>query len=154
MAFQQFSADQRFTPQHPPASHDEFLARRHVERAPRDSSLTTKLTSSFDLPADRDSVQQFSCELRFMAQHPPTSHDEFLARRHFERAPRVSWLETKLTSPFDLPEDRDSADAVLCPRDDTMSGPSSGAPPTPPSASPASDMRPTRQTSAGGCASG
>jgi hypothetical protein len=34
------------------------------------------------------------------AQHPPASHDEFLARRHFERAPRVVSLETKLTSSF------------------------------------------------------
>ena len=41
-------------------------------------------------------------KLHFGAQHPPASHDEFLARRHFERAPRVVSLETKLTSSFEV----------------------------------------------------
>jgi len=43
-------------------------------------------------------------KLRFGAQHPPASHDEFLARRHFERAPRVISLETKPTSSFEFCE--------------------------------------------------
>jgi hypothetical protein len=43
-----------FIAQHPLASHDEFLACRHAERAPRVSSLTPKLMSSFDLPASRE----------------------------------------------------------------------------------------------------
>jgi len=41
---------------------------------------------------------------RFGAQHPPASHDEFLARRHFERAARVISLETKPTSSFEVCE--------------------------------------------------
>jgi hypothetical protein len=41
-------------------------------------------------------------KLHFGAQHPPASHDEFLARRHFERAPRVISLKTKLTSSFEV----------------------------------------------------
>ena len=43
-------------------------------------------------------------KLHFGAQHPPASHDEFLARRHFERAPRVSLLETKPISSFEVCE--------------------------------------------------
>ena len=43
-------------------------------------------------------------KLRPGAHHPPASHDEFLARRHFERPPRVISLETKLTSSFEVCE--------------------------------------------------
>ncbi|KAJ1471523.1 hypothetical protein T484DRAFT_1753227, partial [Baffinella frigidus] len=62
-AVEVISAEHPFRPQHPPASHDEFLARRHAQRAPRVSSPDAKLTSSF-LPADRASDHQVddNCE--------------------------------------------------------------------------------------------
>jgi hypothetical protein len=98
--------------QHPPASHDELLARRHAQRAPRVSSLDEKPTSSF-LPANGHTphdaspilsfmmaVQVVCADYRIVAQHPPASHDEFLARRHAQRAPRVSSLDEKPTSAF------------------------------------------------------
>ncbi|KAJ1479915.1 hypothetical protein T484DRAFT_1748907 [Baffinella frigidus] len=63
-AVEVISAEHRFRPQHSPASHGEFLARRHAQHAPRVSSPEAKLTSSF-LPADRASVHQVddNCEL-------------------------------------------------------------------------------------------
>ncbi|KAJ1483572.1 hypothetical protein T484DRAFT_1799751 [Baffinella frigidus] len=110
---------------HPPASHDEFLARRHTDRAPRARSIEMKLTSSF-LPAEHNSdpvtttphtsmliSADFAgaCKHRLRPQDPPASHDDFLARRHAQHFPRVSSLETisetKLTSSF-LPANRDS----------------------------------------------
>ncbi|KAJ1476525.1 hypothetical protein T484DRAFT_1907815 [Baffinella frigidus] len=52
-------------------------------------------------------VQVASAELH-SGPHPlPASHDELLARRHAQRALRVSSLEAKLTSSF-LPEDEAS----------------------------------------------
>ena len=94
---------------HPPAgSHDEFLARRHAERAPRVCSREAKLTSSF-LPAEcvvRTPNEDASI---FASSSSPTaSHDEFLARRHAQRVPRVCFTHAKLTSSLDLPADRDS----------------------------------------------
>ncbi|KAJ1473062.1 hypothetical protein T484DRAFT_1752352 [Baffinella frigidus] len=43
-AVEVISAEYRLRPQHPAASHDEFLARRLVQRAPRVNSLEAKLT--------------------------------------------------------------------------------------------------------------
>jgi hypothetical protein len=61
-----------------PVSHDEFLARRHAERIPREES-DAKLTS-------------------VMASVPPiTQNEEFLECRHTERIPSAG-LEEKLTS--------------------------------------------------------
>ncbi|KAJ1473203.1 hypothetical protein T484DRAFT_1752270 [Baffinella frigidus] len=51
-AVEVISADNSFRPQHPPASHDEFLARRRAQHPPRVSSPEAKLTSSF-LPANK-----------------------------------------------------------------------------------------------------
>ncbi|KAJ1468152.1 hypothetical protein T484DRAFT_1856284 [Baffinella frigidus] len=51
-AVEVISADNGFRPQHPPASHDEFLARRRAQHPPRVSSPEAKLTSSF-LPANK-----------------------------------------------------------------------------------------------------
>ncbi|KAJ1472513.1 hypothetical protein T484DRAFT_1752676 [Baffinella frigidus] len=51
-AVQAVAVEQRVRPEHPSAWHDAFLARRHAERLPYASSLTTKLMRSFDLPAD------------------------------------------------------------------------------------------------------
>jgi hypothetical protein len=91
----------------PPAeSHDEFLARRQAERAPRVRSLEAKLTSSF-LPAEcvvrtlNDDASIFAASSSPTA--PPTaSHDEFLARRHAQRPPRICSIQAKLTSSFGL----------------------------------------------------
>ena len=60
-AVQAVAAEQHLPPHHPHASHDAFLARRHAMRPPRVSSLTTKLTSSLDLPANNG-----------QDEHPPT----------------------------------------------------------------------------------
>ncbi|KAJ1471659.1 hypothetical protein T484DRAFT_1977177 [Baffinella frigidus] len=50
---------------------------------------------------------QQAAEQGIRPQHPLETHDYFLARRHAERAPRVSSL-TKLTSSLDFPADSDS----------------------------------------------
>jgi hypothetical protein len=118
--------------QHPPASHDEFLARCHAERVPRISSLETKLTSSLDdcecvsssvhtSNDDSSSVASSSSP----ATSSPVSHDEFLARRHARRAPRVFSLEAKLTSSF-LSADRASLEVdVDCESDVNTPSPTS-----------------------------
>jgi hypothetical protein len=111
----------RFEPP-PPASHDEFLAHRHAERTHRVSPPEAKLTSSFDQLADCVSDHQIGDDSWFLvstpnddssrypsasepiSSPPSASHDEYLARRHTERAPRVSSPEAKLTSSF-LPAD-------------------------------------------------
>ncbi|KAJ1468444.1 hypothetical protein T484DRAFT_1855187 [Baffinella frigidus] len=54
------AAEQGFQPEHPPASHDAFLARRHAKRLPCVSS--TKLTSSFDLPAPADGTPHHNAD--------------------------------------------------------------------------------------------
>jgi hypothetical protein len=121
----------RCVAQHPPASHDEFIARRHAERAPRVSSFETKLTSSLDdyecdssfvhIPNDDSS----SVASTSSSTTPPTApHDEYLARRHAQRAPRVSSLEAKLTSSFlvsDLQVDDNCECVIPTPHDDTSS---------------------------------
>jgi hypothetical protein len=104
----------------PPASHDEYLARRHAERAPRASPPEAKLTSSFDQPADcvsdhqdgndlvptlNDASSRDASSSVPISAPPSASHDEYLARRHTERAPRVNSPEAKLTSSFDQPAD-------------------------------------------------
>jgi hypothetical protein len=78
------------------ASHDEFLARRHAQRAPRVSSLEIKLTSSlFDCecvvhpPNDDTSSESSSAPTSAPPSANLASHDEFLACRHAQRAPRV-----------------------------------------------------------------
>ncbi|KAJ1495112.1 hypothetical protein T484DRAFT_1876434 [Baffinella frigidus] len=86
------AAEQRFWPQPPTAWHDELLARRHAERRPRVISLTTRLMSSLDFPAERDSNRR----------PPPASLDELLARRHAERPPHARSLAAKLMSSLDL----------------------------------------------------
>ncbi|KAJ1469139.1 hypothetical protein T484DRAFT_1754653 [Baffinella frigidus] len=110
-AVEAVAAEQRFRPEHLPASHDAFLARRHAERLPCvKSSLTAKLMSSFDLPDDflLGAVQAVAAEQRAHPQHPPASHDAFLARISAERLPCViSSITTKLMSSFDLPADGD-----------------------------------------------
>ena len=102
---------------HPPAeSHDAFLARRHAERPPRLRSLEAQLTSSF-LPAEcvvrtpNDDASIFASTSSPTAP-PAASHDEFLARRHAQRPPRVCSIQAKLTSSFDLPADSDSDQQV------------------------------------------
>jgi hypothetical protein len=109
----------------PSASHDELLARRHAQRAPRGSSLETKLTSSF-LPADRAPNDASSSDSSSVPTSAPTtaSHDEFLARRHAERAPRACSIETKPSSSF-LPVDRAQNDASSS---DSSSVPTSAPP--------------------------
>jgi hypothetical protein len=106
-------------------SHDEFLACRHAQRAPRTSSLEAKPTSSF-FPVDHVSHDAFPRDSSVPTSAPPSaSHDEFLARRHAERAPRVCSREEKLTSSLD----------------DCFSVPTS----PPPRVSPASHLRSTNQ---------
>jgi hypothetical protein len=97
------SAD--FMAHHPLASHDELLAQRHIQRAPRVCSLEAKLTSSLDdcvcvahTPKDASSRDPSSSPT---SAPPSASHDEFLAQRHIQRAPRVCSLEAKLTSSLD-----------------------------------------------------
>ena len=70
-AYQKVAAAQHFRLQHPPESHDAFLARRHAERPPRVSSLTPKLMSSFDLPADCESDHHTDAGCECDA-HPPS----------------------------------------------------------------------------------
>ncbi|KAJ1483571.1 hypothetical protein T484DRAFT_1747012 [Baffinella frigidus] len=151
-AVQEVSAEYRFGLHHPPAWHDELLASRHAQRAPRVSSLEAKLTSSF-LPADCAPKDDTSSDSSFvLTTAPPSmSHDELLARRHAQRAPSVSSLEAKLTSSFLL--DDDCEYDVNTPKDDYSSDSSSSSP-SPPSASPASHLRSTAQRSASACPSG
>ena len=111
---------------HPPAeSHDEFLARRHAERSPRVCSLEAKLTSSF-LQVDQDCDTSSDAASSSSSRTSPSaeSHDEFLARRHAQRAPRVCAIQAKLTSSFDLPADSYSDDQVEvgCTTNDDTSG--------------------------------
>ena len=83
----------------PSASHDEFLAQRHIQRAPRVCSLEAKLTSSLDdYVCVGHTLNDASSRHSSSSPNPSASHDEFLARRHTERAPRACSLETKLTS--------------------------------------------------------
>ena len=147
------SAD--FMGQHP-ASHDDFLARRHAQRSPRVKSLEAKLTSSFFPTVDRAPIdppsashdeflarrhaertpRATSLEAKltssFLIDPPSASHDEFLAHRHAERAPRVSLLEVKLTSSLD------DYECVVHPPEDATSIESSAPTSPPPSASPVS----------------
>ena len=53
-AVEEVFAEQSSRPQHPLPGHDELLAYRYAERAPRVISRGAKLTSSFDLPADSE----------------------------------------------------------------------------------------------------
>jgi hypothetical protein len=117
-----------------PASHDELLARRHAQRKPRASSSETKLTSSF-LPADCAPNDAPSSSSSPSAPQSASfaSHDEFLARSHAQRAPRVSSLEMKPTSSF-----FDCECVVHPPSNDTSSEPSSAPTSAPPSANLAS----------------
>ena len=125
------SADSMCT--HRPASHDELLARRHAQRAPRVSSPEAKLTSSF-LPADRAPNDPSSDSSSSSPAAPPSaSHDEVLARRHAQRAPRVSPIEGKPASSLI------DCKRVVHPLNDDTSSESSSAPTSAPSsASPAS----------------
>ncbi|KAJ1466632.1 hypothetical protein T484DRAFT_1756478 [Baffinella frigidus] len=141
MLIADFTRKHRVGPHHPAALHDELLARRHAQRAPRACSLEAKLTSSF-LPADRapnDASSSDSSSVPTSAP-PSTSHDDFLARRHAQRAPRACALETKLTSSLD-----DCECVVHTPNDDTCSDSSSSAPSTPSTSSPASHLRSKNQ---------
>jgi hypothetical protein len=114
----------RIGAQHPSASHDELLARRHAQRAPRVSSLEAKIISSFFPAVDsapNDASASGSSSGPTSAP-PSASHEEFLARRHAQRAPRVSSLETKLTSSLDDCERVVHTDASSS---DSSSGPTS-----------------------------
>ena len=71
-AVQVVAAEQRFQSQHPPESHDTFLAHRHAERTFRVSLLTPKIMSSFDLPADRDSANHNADDSCECEAHTPT----------------------------------------------------------------------------------
>jgi hypothetical protein len=65
-----------FGAHHPAASHEEFLARCHSERATRVSSLEKKLTSSLDdgecvLHTPNDGPEPIEAELHAMSPSPP-----------------------------------------------------------------------------------
>ncbi|KAJ1471660.1 hypothetical protein T484DRAFT_1915985 [Baffinella frigidus] len=68
----QQAAEQGVGPQHHLETHDFFLARRHAERAPRDTRA--KLTSSLDFPADSDSDHQVGAECDTHTSADDTSH--------------------------------------------------------------------------------
>jgi hypothetical protein len=101
-------------------------------------------------------VQLVCAEHHFGAQHPPVSHDEFLAGRQAERTPSVGSLEAKLTSSF-LPADRasdrqvddDCYGDVYNPNDDNSSDSSCSSP-----SAPLSERPMAHQRSASDCPTG
>ena len=113
-------------------------------------TITTSHSITVHLANIMRAVEQVFAEQSSMPQHPLPGHDELLARRHTERAPRVSSLGAKLTSSFDLPADSDSDRHlddecdVRSPKDDTFNEYSTD-PPFPQGASPTSDLRSSGQ---------
>jgi len=78
-AVQVVAAEQRFRSQHPPDSHDAFLAHRHADRTPRVSSLTPKLMSSFDLPTARVSANHHTDDDCECDAHTPSGDSPYAA---------------------------------------------------------------------------
>ena len=101
-AVQVVAAEKRFRSQNPPESHDAFLARRHAERPPRVSSLTPKLMSSFDLPADRDSANHHADDSCECDAHTPTGDSPYAASSVTASGSPTSGLRSlQGTSPYE-----------------------------------------------------
>ena len=100
LSVQVVAAEQRVRSQHPPESHDAFLARRHAERPPRVSSLTPKPMSSFDLPADRDSANHHADDGCECDAHTPSGDSPYAASLPASGSPTSDLRSLQGSSPY------------------------------------------------------